>query len=74
MGGVSAMGKRRNKRQHQAKELNQLTIDVGTHAHVEGSDPPILGEQEVPVPTQLKPKPHIRSGTIALPEPEPDEC
>jgi len=68
------MGKGRDKRRREAKELNQLTIDVGTHAHAAaGSDPPTLGEPVSPVPSPLKPKPHIRSGAIAVPEPEPDD-
>jgi hypothetical protein len=34
--------------------------------------PPILGETDSPVPSQLKPKPHLSSGAVALPEPEPE--
>ena len=38
-----------------------------------GSDPPpILGEPDAPVRAPLKPKPHLRSGAIALLEPEPE--
>jgi hypothetical protein len=29
--------------------------------------------KELPVRASLKPKPHLRSGAIALPEPEPEE-
>ena len=36
--------------------------------------PPTPGEPDVPVPAPLKPQPNIRSGAIALPEPEPDGC
>lgn len=40
-----------------------------------GSDPPpILGEPDTLVRAPLKPKPHLRSGAIALPEPEPEEA
>ena len=40
-----------------------------------GSDPPpILGEPDSPVPAPLKPKPHLRSGAVALREPEPDDA
>jgi hypothetical protein len=34
--------------------------------------PPVLGETDSPVPSQLKPKPHLSSGAVALPEPEPE--
>jgi hypothetical protein len=71
------MGKGRDKRRREAKELNQLTIDVGTHAYAEastGSDPPTLGGPDVPVRGPLKPKPHIRSGAIAVPQPEPENA
>lgn len=37
-------------------------------------DPPTPDEPDVAVPAPLKPRPHIRSGAIALPEPEPDGC
>jgi hypothetical protein len=40
-----------------------------------GSDPPpILGEPDSPVRAPLKPKPHLRSGVIALLEPEPEDA
>jgi hypothetical protein len=40
-----------------------------------GSDPPpILGEPDSLVPAPLKPKPHLRSGAIALREPEPEDA
>jgi hypothetical protein len=40
-----------------------------------GSDPPpILGEPDAPVRAPLRPKPHLRSGAIALPEPEPEDA
>jgi hypothetical protein len=40
-----------------------------------GSDPPpILGEPDTLVRAPLKPKPHLCSGAIALPEPEPEDA
>ena len=40
----------------------------------DSAPPPILGEADDPlVRAPLKPKPHLRSGAIALPEPEPEE-
>jgi hypothetical protein len=39
-----------------------------------GSPPPILGESDPLVRAPLKPKPHLRSGAIALPEPEPEDA
>jgi hypothetical protein len=36
--------------------------------------PPHLGEPDTLVRAPLKPKPHLRSGAIALPEPEPEEA
>ena len=40
-----------------------------------GSDPPpILGEPDTPVRAPLKPKPHLRSGALALLEPEPEDA
>jgi hypothetical protein len=72
------MGKGRDKRKREAKELNQLTMEVARAeakvlATLSGSDPPSLGEPDAPVAAPLKPKPHIRSGAIAVPEPEPDD-
>lgn len=50
------------------------TFHLGALAARAGSDPPpILGEPDTPVRAPLKPKPHLRSGAIALPEPEPEE-
>ncbi len=73
------MGKGRDKRRREAKELNQLTIDEVARAYAEalpalsGSDPPTLNEPDNPVRAPLKPKPHLRSGAIAIPEPEPED-
>jgi len=40
-----------------------------------GSDPPpILDEPDTPVRAPLEPKPHLRSGAIALLEPEPADA
>ena len=70
------MGKGRDKRKRKAKKQNQRTRDEVAHAYAEalatlsGSDPPILGEPNIPVRSPLKPKPHIRSGAIAVPQPE----
>jgi hypothetical protein len=36
--------------------------------------PPILGEPDTLVRAPLKPKPHLRSGAIALREPEPQDA
>jgi hypothetical protein len=70
------MGKGRDKRKgkaKEAKELDQLMFDVLARATLSGSDPPTLGEPASPVPAPLKPKPHVRSGEIAVPEPEPED-
>lgn len=40
-------------------------------ARAGGDPPPIRGETDPLVRSPLKPKPHLRSGAIALPEPEP---
>jgi hypothetical protein len=40
-----------------------------------GSDPPpTFGEPDTPVRAPLRPKPHLRSGAIALREPEPEDA
>ena len=39
-----------------------------------GGDSPSLGETDGLVRSPLKPKPHVRSGAIALPEPEPEHA
>jgi hypothetical protein len=43
------------------------------HLPARGDPPPILGETDPLVRAPLKPKPHLRSGAIALPEPEPED-
>ena len=67
-----------DKRRREAEELNQLTMDEVARAYAEAEarlprrDPPAHGEPDAPVNAPLKPKPNLRSGAIALPEPEPD--
>lgn len=41
-------------------------------ARAGGDSPPILGETDPLVRSPLKPKPHLRSGAVALPEPGPE--
>jgi hypothetical protein len=51
------------------------TFRMGALAERAGSDPPpILGEPDTPVRAPLKPKPHLRSGAIALLEPQPEDA
>jgi hypothetical protein len=38
------------------------------------SDPPVLGEPGAPILAPLKPKPSLRSGAIAAPQPESDDA
>lgn len=76
------MTKRRGKKKHNARKQNQrLTDELNRNevnrlcselvARLPDSEPPILGEPDAPVRSPLKPKPDVRSGAIALPEPEP---
>jgi hypothetical protein len=37
------------------------------------SDPPVLDEPDAPVRAPLKPRPNLRSGAVAVSEPEPEE-
>ena len=71
------MGKGRDKRRRKAKKqtLSQeiRAIQKAVLANLSGSDP-ILGEPDAPVYAPLKPKPHLRSGAIAIPEPEPENA
>ena len=73
------MGKDRNKRRREAEELNQLTMDEVRRAYAEAEarlprrDPPAPGEPDAPVNAPLKPRPNLRSGAVALPEPEPED-
>ena len=51
------------------------TFRMGALAARAGNDrPPILGEPDTPVRAPLKPKPHLRSGAIALLEPQPEDA
>ena len=73
------MGKGRDKRRREAEELNQLTMEVArayaeAEARLPRRDPPALGEPDAPVNAPIKPKPNLRSGAIALPEPEPEDA
>jgi len=65
------------------KEKEMERVDAERRARVSpkrlgvrgGSDPPpILGEPDSPVLAPLKPKPSLRSGAVALPEPESDDA
>jgi hypothetical protein len=77
------MGKGRDKRRRKAKQGNTRVRDEVARAYkaaletLPGSrpanDPPILGEPDAPVGARIKPKPNLRSGAIAIPEPEPEE-
>jgi hypothetical protein len=75
----TTMAKRRGKKRRNASkqsqritgELNRLCLEPV--ARLLDSEPPILGEPDVPVYSPLKPRPNLRSGAIALPEPEPEE-
>ena len=52
------------------RRLGRLARRSGRHRP---SDPPVLGEPDAPVRAPLKPRPNLRSGAIALPEPEPEK-
>ena len=68
------MGKGRDKRRRKAKNKNLETKGAAIRSIAEpSSDPPVLGEPDAPVPSPLRPKPHLRSGAIAIPEPEPED-
>jgi hypothetical protein len=83
------MAKGRDKRKRKAKKESQRTGKKSSGAYADflkalfeeqlaalpGSDsPPILGEPDARVRAPLRPKPHIRSGAIAVPEPEPEDA
>jgi len=73
------MGKGRDKRRRKAKKETQATRTEIARAYAEAEaklrrrDPPTL-EPDAPVYAPLKPKPNLRSGAIALPEPEPEDA
>jgi hypothetical protein len=52
--------------------LARAPLDAPTGAG--GGLPPIRGETDPLVLSPLKPRPHPRSGAIALPEPEPEDA
>jgi hypothetical protein len=82
------MGKGRDKRKRNADKLSRRTKEeeeiVGAlEAEVfwrmlksscsrPPSDPPVLGEPDVPVRAPIKPRPNFRSGAIAMREPAPE--
>src|SRR5439155_23740206 len=72
------MGKGRDKRKRKAKKQTLRedirAIEKAALAKLSGSEPPILGEPDAPVHAPLKPKPNLRSGAIALPQPEPEDA
>jgi hypothetical protein len=67
------MGKGRDKRRRKAKGKDEVRVAKGAA----GSGEPFgLFDPDASVSTRLKPKPTIRSGGVALPEPallEPEE-
>ena len=72
------MGKGRDKRKRKAKKQTLRedirAMEKAALAKLSGSEPPILGEPDAPVHAPLKPKPNLRSGAIALPQPEPEDA
>lgn len=74
------MGKGRDKRRRKAKKQNLATRAEIARAYAEGEatlrrrNPPALEEPDAPVLAPLKPKPNLRSGAVALPEPESDDA
>jgi hypothetical protein len=66
------MGKGRDKRKRKAKKKEIQTRGVARAIPEPSGDPPVSGEPDAPVLTPLKPKPHLRSGAVAIPEPEPE--
>lgn len=74
------MGKGRDKRNRKAKKQNLARgAEVArAYAEVEAAlgrrNPPALEEPDAPVLAHLKPKPNLRSGAVALPQPESDDA
>lgn len=68
------MGKGRDKRKRRAKKDQQTPVVIRARSKPSINPPnpgePISGEPDTPVPSPLKPRPHLRSGAIAIPEPE----
>jgi hypothetical protein len=74
------MGNGRDKRRRKAKKQNVATRAEIARAYAEAEaklgrrNPPALEEPDAPVLAPLKPKPNIRSGAVALPQPESDDA
>ncbi len=74
------MGKGRDKRRRKAKKHNLATRAEIARAYAEAEatlgrrNPPALEEPDAPVLVPLKPKPNLRSGAVALPQPESDDA
>jgi hypothetical protein len=65
----------RVEREERADAERRAKLSAKHLAPRAGSNPPpSLGEPDTLVGAPLKPKPHLRSGAIALPEPEPEEA
>ncbi len=77
---VQGMGKGRDKHRRKAKKQNLATRAEVARAYAVAEatlrrrNPPTLDEPDAPVPAPLKPKPNLRSGAIALPEPESEDA
>jgi hypothetical protein len=68
------MGKGRDKRRRKAKKSETTKSAPRVVVELPSTDPPpILGEPDAPVPAPLRPKPHVRSGAVAVPEPAPED-
>jgi hypothetical protein len=73
------MGKGRDKCKRKAKKQNLVTRAEIARAYAEAEatlrrrNPPALEEPDAPVLAPLKPKPSLRSGAVALPQPESDD-
>jgi hypothetical protein len=70
--------RRRKEKQHEAKnrtaakvraEVSAAYDDAERALKMKRDDPPNSIAPDAPVPAPLKPKPHLRPGAIALPEP-----
>ena len=70
--GFNLERRRKAKKQTLSQEFH--AIQKAVLAKLSDSDPSILGEPDAPVYAPLKPKPHLRSGAIAIPEPEPEDA
>jgi hypothetical protein len=60
------MGKGRDKRKRAAKRNHIHDLNVAPPPN----DPQSAGDPDALIPVPIKPKPHLRSGAIALPEPD----